>query len=83
MYQENDSVLSVFSHKEFNGRNSVKIHQYKDSFCSHNFVGSWCKPRKGVKGYLRKVLPTLIVRGILFFTERIKTEKFIYRIKLR
>lgn len=79
-YKDDDTTMRVFSNKEFNGRNSVTVHQYKESFCSHNFVGSWCKPKKGFRGYLRKALPTLLVRGILFFTERINSKKFVYRI---
>ena len=81
-YEDDGKIMRVFSHKEFNGRNSVKIQQYKESFCSHNFVGSWYKPRKGIRGYLRKVLPTFIVRSILFFSERINSKKFIYRINV-
>ena len=79
-YKDDGMVMRVFSNKEFNGRNSVTVHQYKESFCSHNFVGSWCKPRKGLRVYLRKALPILIVRVILSCTERIKSKKFIYRI---
>ncbi len=54
---DNDDVISVFGYNYFNSRDFVDIKRYPESYCSHNFVGSWLKEGGIVKSWVKDIIP--------------------------
>ena len=60
VYEQN--VLKVFPGSYFNSRDNVGIIKTKDSFCSHNYIGSWIDKRKS--HWWKRVLPRPVLNSI-------------------
>lgn len=56
--------MSVFDGSFFNSRNSVEVHRTKNSYCAHNYAGSWLMPHRG-KLTLKQMLPKWLLRILL------------------
>lgn len=54
---DNEFVISVFGYDFFNSRDFVEIKRYKQSYCSHNFVGSWFEDGSAIKKWIKKNIP--------------------------
>ena len=63
-YEENERVIQVFPYRFFNSRDYIGAVKTKDSFCSHNFVGSWLKSASEVKKGLKSLVPRPILNAI-------------------
>ncbi len=55
-FDDDEMVINVFPFCYFNSRDFVDIKQYPESFCSHNFVGSWLK-EGGAKSWVKNIIP--------------------------
>ena len=67
-YQLEEGVLNIFPFDYFNSRDRLGARRYANSYCSHNFAGSWCGNPKGVKDRLKRCLPRPLLRVLLAFT---------------
>ena len=56
-FRSDVNVINVFPYCYFNSRDFVDIKQYTDSYCSHNFVGSWLKEGGIVKSWVKNIIP--------------------------
>ena len=60
-FSEDAEVISVFPYCYFNSRDFVDIKQYSESYCSHNFVGSWLKEGGAVESWVKKIIPRFLL----------------------
>ena len=70
-FSENTEVLSVFPYCYFNSRDFIDIKQYANSYCSHNFVGSWLKEEGIVKPWVKRIIPRFMLNlydHFIYFT---------------
>lgn len=59
-FHNSDNIINVFSYDYFNSRDFVGIKRYPNSYCSHNFVGSWCN-EVSYKSKIRQSIPRFIL----------------------
>lgn len=71
-FQDAEDVINVFPYDFFNSRDFVGSKQYKNSYCSHNFAGSWFKESSSKK-QLRNIIP----RSILNLYYRVRVNLFL------
>ena len=67
-YPLEEGVLNVFPFDYFNSRDRLGARKYANSYCSHNFAGSWCGKPKGAKDRLKRSLPRPLLRMMLAIT---------------
>lgn len=76
------NTLFVFPKNYFNSRDSVGAIKTKDSFCSHNYSGSWVNTSKSFKEMIKKKCPHSILRIIFHITNKLNKNKIgLYKIK--
>ena len=63
-YEEKEDIIQIFSYRYFNSRDYIGAVKTKDSFCSHNFVGSWLKNTNERKNRIKSFVPRLIQNAI-------------------
>ena len=56
-YQEKGCEINIFTYPFFNGRDNVGAVRYKESYCSHNYLGSWYKKEGNLKDKLKALVP--------------------------
>ena len=59
-------IINIFSSDFFNSRDYVGIRQFSNSYCSHNFVGSWHKSDHKLERWIKERTPRLIAN--LYYT---------------
>ena len=57
---EDSSVIDIFPKDYFNSRNYVGISPTHNSYCAHNYVGSWLKSENRIKRFLKSIIPPSI-----------------------
>ena len=57
-------IINVFPYDYFNSRDYVGAIKTSNSYCSHNYLGSWLKPKKGVLSKLKKNMPRWIMNKL-------------------
>lgn len=67
-YTLEEGVLNIFPFDYFNSRDRLGARKYANSYCSHNFAGSWCGKPKGAKDRLKRSLPRPLLRMTLAIT---------------
>lgn len=55
------NIIDIFPADFFNSRDYVGISPTNNSYCAHNYVGSWLKPGSGFKCFLKRIIPNFIV----------------------
>ncbi|WP_455674287.1 glycosyltransferase family 32 protein [Phocaeicola sp.] len=70
-YSYDENMINIFSKVFFNSRNRVGIKHYPQSYCAHNYLGSWTVQNKTLKGRLKKVLPKYLLNSIYFITNKV------------
>lgn len=65
-YQDNtryscDDDIFVFSADYFNSRDHLRVKKTKNSYCAHNYLGSWMKNKKSFKDWLKMTIPSSIM----------------------
>lgn len=58
---DDEMVINVFPYDHFNSRDFVDIKQFPNSYCSHNFVGSWLKKENSARSKVKDLLPRNIL----------------------
>lgn len=66
-FSTKSDVISVLGFNFFNSRDYVGAVRFKDSYCSHCFLGSWLKPESSVKKKIRMFLPRWIVNLLYMY----------------
>lgn len=61
VYQFQEGVLNVFPFDFFNSRDYVGSKRFANSYCSHQYAGSWEKKQFGIKKVLKIITPRLFV----------------------
>jgi len=57
-----ENIINVFPWDYFNSRDYFGAVRTKNSYCSHNYVGSWLKKEKGIKHTLKLFVPKSLSR---------------------
>ena len=61
-YDDVDKNFFVFPTDYFNSRDSMEVSPTYNSFCAHNYAGSWTKKDNSIKGLIINVLPKSFVK---------------------
>ena len=61
-YDDVNKNFYIFSKDYFNSRDSMEVSPTHNSFCAHNYAGSWIKKDNSIKGLIIRVLPKKIVK---------------------
>ena len=54
------NIINIFPSCYFNSRDYVGAINTPDSYCSHNYVGSWLKTNKGIKRLIKQIVPRFL-----------------------
>lgn len=78
-YIENkeDNIFYVFDRNFFNSRDSMGARRTKESFCAHNYAGSWVKKKTGFKAVMQRIIPKPILRRYFNFSHKTFRKKHI------
>ncbi len=49
--------LNIFPSDYFNSRDYIGSIKTVNSYCSHNYIGSWLKPKKGLSAFIKMFVP--------------------------
>ena len=78
-------VINIFPYDYFNSRDFIGAVRTSSSYCSHNYVGSWLKPKKGLIHEVKKYVPRIILNIVysvlqtLFWGKHTKDYQIQYR----
>lgn len=61
-YEYDKNVIKVFSKDYFNSRDYIGSVRYENSYCSHNYMGSWMKKKKD--SWWKSIIPRSILNLI-------------------
>lgn len=78
-YEENERVIQVFPYRFFNSRDYIGAVKTKDSFCSHNFAGSWLKNANEGKHRIKRLVPRPILNAIYAIAYRFCYDKLLQK----
>lgn len=62
--------LNIFPSDYFNSRDYIGSIKSANSYCSHNYIGSWLKPKKGLSAFAKRYIPRPILNWIYFLVLR-------------
>lgn len=74
-YSTNSDILNVFNKDFFNSRNRIGIIKTSNSYCAHNYKGSWVEPKNNFKEKIKLFLPKYILNIIFAVTNRLHKKK--------
>ncbi len=77
-----DNTINIFSKDYFNSRDFVGIKKYKNSYCSHNYIGSWYKKEGNFKDYIKLLVPRIISNIYYGLMYQYKYKKQIQKIQI-
>jgi hypothetical protein len=55
-----EEIINIFPYDYFNSRDFIAAKRYKNSYCSHNYVGSWMKKKDSLKDKIKLLIPRSI-----------------------
>ena len=55
------NIINVFPSCYFNSRDYVGAINTPESYCSHNYVGSWLKKDNGIKRIIKQLVPRILI----------------------
>ena len=55
-----EGIINIFPYDYFNSRDFIAAKRYKNSYCSHNYVGSWMKKKDSLKDKIKLLIPRSI-----------------------
>ena len=62
-YCGEDDVIRIFPHDYFNSRDYVGAIRTGNSYCSHNYLGSWLKKKNSVTDRMKPFVPRLVLNA--------------------
>lgn len=77
--QRNDyleNIINLFPWDYFNSRDYVGIICTKNSYCSHNYLGTWMKKENGMKSFVKKFMPKWLARLYFYFHQKCMKDSF-------
>ena len=80
-FQNADNLINVFPYDHFNARDFVGIKRFKNSYCSHNFAGSWVNEptiRKRIKACIPHAILNTYYKYRIYFSLLFIKENFYY-----
>ena len=69
-YGYQTDCLNIFPYDYFNSRDYIGAIRTVNSYCSHNYVGSWLKPQKGRVSLFKRFLPRPFLNKMYSFLIR-------------
>jgi hypothetical protein len=57
-------IINIFPSYYFNSRDYIGAIQTKESYCSHNYLGSWLKPKKGMLVFIKRYIPRKVMNFV-------------------
>lgn len=69
-YEYDVTKIFVYDKDFFNSRNRIEPIRTSKSFCSHAYAGSWMKETKGLKNYVRSILPKWFLKIFLYISHK-------------
>lgn len=67
-------VINIFPSCYFNSRDYVGAINTPESYCSHNYVGSWLKKDNGIKRFIKKILPRILANYYCMLVVRLNIQ---------
>lgn len=61
-YDDVNNNFYIFPKDYFNSRDSMEVSLTHNSFCAHNYAGSWMKKNNSFKGQVIRILPKKLVK---------------------
>lgn len=61
---DREGVINIFPYDYFNSRDYIAAKQYKSSYCSHNYAGSWMKQSGSIIDKVKLSLPRVITNYV-------------------
>ena len=58
---DRDDCINIFSYDYFNSRDFVGSKRYPNSYCSHNYLGSWMGKQPTWKSVIKQILPRSVM----------------------
>lgn len=77
-----EGVINVFPSSFFNSRDYIGAIKTVDSYCSHNYIGSWLEPRKGIFSYVKRIVPRFVLNFMYRIMIVLLYKKNIQRIQI-
>lgn len=74
--------INIFPKRWFNSRDYIDWKRYPESYCSHQFAGTWLKKSPQKKYSLKKILPHSIINFIYKFHFHLVAKKNIKQIQI-
>ena len=59
-FMHEEGIINIFPYDYFNSRDFIAAKRYKNSYCSHNYVGSWMKKKDSLKDKIKLLIPRSI-----------------------
>ncbi len=60
---DRDDLINIFSFDFFNSRDSFGLKRYPNSYCSHNYLGSWMGKKPMWKRMIKQILPRSVMNS--------------------
>lgn len=67
--------LNIFPSDYFNSRDYIGSIKTANSYCSHNYIGSWLKPKKGLSAYIKRLIPRILLNQAYSFMLKLVWQK--------
>ena len=67
---DRDECINIFSYDFFNSRDFVGPKRYPNSYCSHNYLGSWMEHSSPWKGMIKRITPRSLMNLYYQFVYR-------------
>ena len=71
-------IINIFPSSYFNSRDYIGSVKTKESYCSHNYIGSWLKPKNNATTSLKRYLPRPIMNCVYSLMQRLVWNKRIF-----
>lgn len=65
----NNNIIYVFKSDFFNSRDHIRVRPTKNSYCAHNYLGTWCKNSNlSILDKIKKNIPNYILNCLIEFS---------------
>lgn len=64
IYSRDSKVIHVFPSNYFNSRDHCGVIKTPNSYCAHNYAGSWLENKKGGLNTIRSIIPRILLNVI-------------------
>ncbi len=75
-------IINVFPSSYFNSRDFIGAVKTEESYCSHNYLGSWLKPKNNTFSSFRRHIPRPIMNCVYSLMQKFVWNKKIHSIQI-